>query len=193
MNPRELKNLVWEKYSSIAKNSQFIATNGCCGTDDCCSTVEFSMIGDEYIHVEGYNADADLGLGCGLPTQHAGIEKGHAVLDLGCGAGNDCFVARSPVGSSGKVTGLDFSQEMLTRANSNLKKFNYTNVEFIHGDIEEIPLPNEGFDVVISNCVLNLVPDKKKAYAEIYRVLKNGGHFCISDVVLLNKLPEKLQ
>jgi len=151
------------------------------------------MIGDEYNHVKGYHKNADLGLGCGLPTEFAGIKKGHHVLDLGSGAGNDCFVARSIVGEKGKVTGIDFTEAMIEKALENNQKLGYTNVEFIQGDIEAMPLPDDSFDVVISNCVLNLVPDKDKAFKEIYRVLKPGGHFCVSDVVLSGHLPEKIK
>ncbi|HZH73624.1 MAG TPA: arsenite methyltransferase [Mariniphaga sp.] len=193
MKTENIKETVKQKYSSIARQSVLSVNNNCCEPSGCCGQLEFSMIGDEYFHVEGYNADADLGLGCGLPTEFAGIQKGHVVLDLGSGAGNDCFVARSLVGDTGKVIGLDFSEEMLEKANLNLQKTSYNNIEFIVGDIENIPLTGSTFDVVISNCVLNLVPDKHKAFEEIYRVLKPGGHFCISDVVLYGSLPEVLK
>jgi ubiquinone/menaquinone biosynthesis C-methylase UbiE len=151
------------------------------------------MIGDEYNQVEGYNRDADLGLGCGLPTQYAGIKPGNHVLDLGSGAGNDCFIARTLVGETGKVTGIDFTDSMIEKANKNLEKTGFENISFIKGDIEDMPLPDNSFDVVVSNCVLNLVPDKIKAFTEIKRVLKKGGHFCVSDVVLKGNLPEKLR
>lgn len=193
MKPEDLKGIVKEKYGAIAKQSSILTQTGCCGTSACCDELEFSMIGDEYTNVAGYNPDADLGLGCGLPTEFAGIKPGDSVLDLGSGAGNDCFVARSITGETGKVIGLDFSEEMLEKANQNLKKTGFTNMEFVQGDIENIPLPDSTFDVVISNCVLNLVPDKQKAFSEIYRVLKSGGHFCISDVVTSGDLPEKLR
>lgn len=193
MKAEDIKGIVKEKYSEIARQSAAAVRPGCCGPSDCCGQLEFSMIGDEYIRVEGYNPDADLGLGCGLPTEYAGIEIGHSVLDLGCGAGNDCFIARKLVGDAGEVTGLDFSEEMLAKAEINLQKSGYSNMKFVQGDIENIPLPDAGFDVVISNCVLNLVPDKQKAFAEIFRVLKTGGHFCISDVVIIGNLPAGLK
>jgi arsenite methyltransferase len=193
MKPEEIKGIVKEKYSAIAKQSLLTGHQGCCGPSDCCDAQEVSMIGDEYINVAGYNPDADLGLGCGLPTEFAGIKPGDSVLDLGSGAGNDCFVARSLTGETGKITGLDFSDEMLQKARKNLEKTSFRNIDFIQGDIEEMPLPDSVFDVVISNCVLNLVPDKQKAFAEIHRVLKHGGHFCISDVVISGELPEGLQ
>jgi arsenite methyltransferase len=193
MKAEELKWVVKEKYGAIASKSKLLAEPGCCGPSGCCGELEFSMIGDEYTNVAGYNPDADLGLGCGLPTEFAGIKPGDSVLDLGSGAGNDCFVARSLTGETGKVTGLDFSEEMLEKANQNLKKTGFTNMEFVQGDIEQMPLPDSTFDVVISNCVLNLVPGKQKAFSEIYRVLKPGGHFCISDVVLSGELPPGLK
>ena len=148
---------------------------------------------DEYDHLDGYVADADLGLGCGLPTEHAGIKKGDTVLDLGSGAGNDVFVARAIVGNEGKVIGLDMTEEMIDKAKKNNAKLGYKNVEFHLGDIEQMPFDNNIIDVVVSNCVLNLVPDKKKAFAEIYRILKPGAHFCVSDIVLKGELPAGLK
>lgn len=193
MKPEDIKGIVREKYSAIAKQSNATENNDCCGTKGCCGQLEFSMIGDEYTNVEGHVAEADMGLGCGLPTAFAGIKTGDSVLDLGCGAGNDCFVSRSLTGESGFVTGIDFSEEMLIKANANLKKTGFKNISFVQGDIENLPLPGESYDVVISNCVLNLVPDKEKAFSEIFRVLRPGGHFCISDVVLSGNLPEGLR
>lgn len=190
---KDLKKVVQEKYSYIAKQPKQQNTSSCCGSSGCCGDLEISMIGDEYKNIKGHNPDADLGLGCGLPTEFAGIKAGDSVLDLGSGAGNDCFVARAIVGESGKVTGIDFTDAMLEKAKLNNQKLGYTNIEFVKGDIEEMPLPKNTYDVIISNCVLNLVPDKQKAFKEIYRVLKPGGHFCVSDVVILGKLPEKIK
>jgi SAM-dependent methyltransferase len=190
---KDLKAIVKEKYSQIALQSKTQNESSCCGSTGCCGESEISMIGDEYNHVKGYHKNADLGLGCGLPTEFAEIKEGHHVLDLGSGAGNDCFVARAFVGEKGKVTGIDFTEAMVEKALENNQKLGYTNVEFMLGDIEEMPLPDNAFDVVISNCVLNLVPDKAKAFKEIYRVLKPGGHFCVSDVVLSGDLPDKIK
>jgi arsenite methyltransferase len=190
----ELKQVVKEKYGEIAKASK---SSGCCGPT-CCGGEESKIVGytvmqDEYNHLEGYVADADLGLGCGLPTEHAGIKKGNTVVDLGSGAGNDVFVARSIVGDEGKVIGLDMTEEMIEKANANKINVGFKNVEFRLGEIESMPLENDTADVVISNCVLNLVPDKRKAFSEIYRILKPGAHFCVSDIVLKGELPEGLQ
>lgn len=190
---KDIKKVVQEKYSYIAKQSKQQNSSSCCGGTSCCGDLEISMIGDEYKNIKGYNKDADLGLGCGLPTEFAGIKEGDSVLDLGSGAGNDCFVARAIVGEKGKVTGIDFTDAMLEKAQENANKLGYKNVEFVKGDIEEMPLPDNTYDVIISNCVLNLVPDKQKAFREIYRVIKTGGHFCVSDVVIFGDLPEKIK
>lgn len=147
---------------------------------------------DDYTELKGYNKEADLGLGCGLPTEFAEISEGDTVIDLGSGAGNDAFVARSIVGDKGRVYGLDFAGAMLTKARENAKKLKFINVEFLKGDIEDMPFKNDLADVIVSNCVLNLVPDKEKAFSEMYRVIKPGGHFCVSDIVLSGDLPDAL-
>lgn len=193
MKAEDLKLVVKEKYGAIANQSILMNQSSCCGPSSCCGELEFSMIGDEYKNVKGYNPDADLGLGCGLPTQFADLKTGDHILDLGSGAGNDCFVARAIVGETGKVTGLDFTDAMVAKAIENNQKLGYTNVEFVKGDIEDMPLTDNSFDIIVSNCVLNLVPDKDKAFAQMMRVLKPGGHFCISDVVIKGELPEKLK
>ncbi len=189
-NSEELKNIVKEKYGEIASKAPKEESCSCC-----CSSVEmdYTVFSNDYTKLEGYNPDADMGLGCGLPTQYAGIKEADRVLDLGSGAGNDCFVARRITGDKGKVTGIDFTQEMIDKANENVKKTGFENINFVLGDIENMPLENNTFDVVISNCVLNLVPDKLKAFVEIHRVLDNGGHFCISDIVLKGELPDNLK
>mgnify|MGYP001765922852 CR=1 FL=1 len=193
MNADSLKLAVKEKYSQIANQSLLNQETSCCGGSTCCGELEINMIGDEYEGVVGHVADADLGLGCGLPTQYAGINAGDSVLDLGSGAGNDCFIARSIVGENGSVTGLDFTEAMIAKAKENNQKLGFSNVFFVQGDIEDMPLSDNSFDVVVSNCVLNLVPDKEKAFAEMWRVMKPGGHFCVSDVVTIGTLPEAVQ
>jgi len=193
MKAEDLKLVVQEKYGEIAGQSKLMNESSCCGATGCCGEMDYTVFSDDYSGQAGYVADADLGLGCGLPTGFAGIEKGHRVLDLGSGAGNDCFVARALVGDEGQVTGLDFTDAMLEKARRNNEKLGYANVRFVKGDIEAMPLPDASFDVVISNCVLNLVPDKQKAFREIHRVLQDDGHFCVSDVVLDGDLPDKLK
>ncbi len=187
---KPMKEVVKEKYGKIAENA---SDTGCCSSCGCSDTADYSSFNDSYDGVRGYVAEADLGLGCGLPTEFADIQPGNVVVDLGSGAGNDAFVARALVGETGKVIGIDMTPEMIHLAEQNTKTHGFTNVEFLLGDIEAIPLPEHSADVVISNCVLNLVPDKHRAFSEIYRILRPGAHFCISDVVLQGKLPPALQ
>ena len=186
----EIKQMVKEKYSEIALQSKEENESSCCGSGCGCSTVNFSVMAEDYTQLEGYEADADLGLGCGLPTEFALIKKGDTVVDLGSGAGNDAFVARSIAGEEGQVIGIDMTEAMIAKATANAQKLNFTNVRFLLGDIEQMPLENNTADVVVSNCVMNLVPDKQKAFAETFRILKSGGHFSISDIVLKGTLPE---
>lgn len=187
------KEIVKEKYGQIALQSKEANESSCCGATGCCGDIDYTIFSENYDQLEGYNPDADLGLGCGIPTEFARIKTGDTVIDLGSGAGNDCFVARALVGASGLVIGVDMTDAMIDKARENADKLGFNNVQFRLGDIEKMPVTANKADVVISNCVLNLVPDKDKAFAEIYRVLKPGGHLSISDVVIQGLLPEKIQ
>lgn len=188
----EIKEMVRQKYSEIALQDSNTNASSCCGSGSC-STEVYNIMSDEYDQLEGYNPDADLKLGCGLPTAFAKIKKGDTVVDLGSGAGNDCFVARHETGETGKVIGVDFTEAMVEKARTNADKLQFNNVEFRLGDIEKIPIAAGVADVVVSNCVMNLVPDKLKAFSEVYRILKVGGHFSISDIVLTGELPERIK
>jgi SAM-dependent methyltransferase len=187
-----LKEIVREKYSAIALQEKESNEASCCGSG-CCSTENTKIMADDYNQLEGYNPDADLGLGCGLPTQFAKIKKGDVVIDLGSGAGNDAFIAQHETGDTGKVIGIDFSEPMLERARKNAAVRGATNVEFRQGDIENMPVDADTADVIVSNCVLNLVPNKAAVIKDIFRVLKPGGHFSISDIVLSGQLPDGIQ
>ena len=189
---QELKSLVKEKYSAIANQSKAENETSCCGATGCCGGDDvYNIMNDDYTKLEGYNADADLGLGCGIPTAFAQMKAGDTVIDLGSGAGNDAFVARKAVTGTGKVIGIDFSEAMIAKARANAEKVGFNNVEFRLGDIESLPVTSNKADVILSNCVLNLVPNKHKVFSEILRVLKPGGHFSISDIVLEGELPGK--
>ena len=192
INEEQIKEIVRQKYSEIALQDKETNACSCCGSGGCSDEV-YTIMSEDYSQLDGYNPDADLGLGCGLPTQFAKIKKGDVVIDLGSGAGNDCFVARAETGETGKVIGIDFTLSMIEKARANAEKRGYNNVEFRQGDIENMPVSDNIADVVVSNCVLNLVPNKKAVFKEIHRVLKTGGHFSISDIVLTGALPEEIQ
>jgi arsenite methyltransferase len=188
----DIKEMVKQKYSEIALQDKQTNETSCCGSG-CCSTEVYNIMSDDYTNLDGYNADADLGLGCGLPTQYAKIKKGDVVIDLGSGAGNDAFIARHETGESGKVIGIDFTPAMINKARSNAEARKLNNVEFRQGDIENMPVTANTADVIVSNCVLNLVPNKDGVFKEIFRVLKAGGHFSISDIVLEGELPKAIR
>ena len=188
----QIKEMVRQKYTEIAMQDKETNEASCCGSG-CCTTEIYNIMTDDYSNLEGYNPEADLGLGCGLPTQFAQIKKGDLVIDLGSGAGNDAFIARAETGETGKVIGIDFTDAMIDKARINAEKLGFHNVEFRKGDIEKMPVSASTADVIVSNCVLNLVPNKNEVFREIHRVLKPGGHFSISDIVLHGSLPVKIR
>ena len=185
--PEDIKKMVREKYEGIAIQSDPENKGcGCCSTD----TISYSVLSDDYTRVKGYEPDADLGLGCGLPTETAFIRPGDTVVDMGSGAGNDCFIAVKETGETGKVIGVDMTPAMIDKARKNAEKLGYDNVEFRLGEIENSGLDPDSADIVVSNCVFNLAPDKDAAFRETFRILRPGGHFSISDMVTDGDLPE---
>jgi SAM-dependent methyltransferase len=191
-NESDLKEVVRQKYAEIALQDKETNQTACCRSGGC-STEVYNIMSDDYTQIEGYNPDADLGLGCGLPTQFAKIKRGDVVIDLGSGAGNDAFIARHEAGETGKVIGIDFTPAMIEKARKNAEVRGFNNVEFRQGDVEHMPVNDNTADVIVSNCVLNLVPNKDGVLKEIYRVLKPGGHFSISDIVLEGELPAAIK
>lgn len=188
-NGEEVKEYVKERYAQIVSEGDGCGcSSGCCGTNE-----EISSFREDYTHLPGYVGEADFGLGCGIPVEFAGIKAGDTIVDLGSGAGNDVFVARALTGETGKVIGIDMTPAMIAKANKNKEKLGFTNVSFIEAEIENMPLPENTADVIVSNCVLNLVPSKERAFAEMYRILKPGGHFTVSDVVIEGEMSPELQ
>jgi arsenite methyltransferase len=191
-NAEDLKQIVREKYGELAR-----VGGSCCGPTSCCGPSDgesaFVHINEDYTQREGYVPEADLGLGCGIPIDAADLRPGQTVVDLGSGAGNDAFIARRYVGESGKVIGVDMTPDMIKKARENAAKVGLANVEFRLGELEALPVSGNSVDRVISNCVLNLVPDKRQAFREMHRILKPRGKFSVSDVVLEGDFPEELK